>query len=77
MGRERHLRNIFWRRRVRTDRRRDEGVGDGGELGSSARARRSLAVATHARALGLPWGRGRMLRMTEMGRSLRSGGGGP
>jgi hypothetical protein len=64
----------FWRRRVRTDRRRDEGVGaGGGQLGSSARARRSLAVANPARALGLPWGRGMMLRRTEVGRSRRSG----
>jgi hypothetical protein len=75
------LRNIFWRKRVRTDRRRDEGVGaGGGQLGSSARARRSLAVASRARAIGLLWGRGLMLRMTEVGRtrrSARSGGGGP
>jgi hypothetical protein len=74
MGRERRLRNIFWRGRVRTDRRRDEGVGaGGGQLGSRARARRSLAAANPARALGLPWGRGLMLRRTEVGRSRRSG----
>jgi hypothetical protein len=65
---------IFWRRRVRTDRRRDEGVeAGGGQLGSNARARRSLAVASHARALSLSWGRGLMLRMMEVGRSRRSG----
>jgi hypothetical protein len=41
------MRNVFWRRRVRTDRRWDEGVGaGGGQLGSSARARRSLEVAS-------------------------------
>jgi hypothetical protein len=40
----------FWRRRVRrTYQRWDEGVGTGGgQLGSSARARRSLAVASLA-----------------------------
>jgi hypothetical protein len=39
----------FWRRRVRTDHRWDEGVGaGGGQLGSIARARRSLAVAIPA-----------------------------
>jgi hypothetical protein len=65
---------VYWRRRVRTDRRRDEGVGaGGGQLGSSARARRSLGVASPARALSLPWGRGLMLHMTEVGRSRRSG----
>jgi hypothetical protein len=64
----------FWRRRVRTDQRRDEGVGaSGGQLGSSARARRSLAVVSHAGAPCLPWGRGLMLRKTEVGRSRRSG----
>jgi hypothetical protein len=73
-GRGRRLRNVFWRRRVRTDRRRDEGVGvGGGQLGSSARAWRSPAVASPARALGLPWGRGMMLRMTDVGRRRRSG----
>jgi hypothetical protein len=45
LSRERCLRNVFWRRRVRTDQRWYEGVGaNGGQLGSSARARRSLAV---------------------------------
>jgi hypothetical protein len=39
----------FWRRRVRTDQRWDEGIGaGGGQLGSSAcRARRSLAFDSH------------------------------
>jgi hypothetical protein len=38
----------FWRRKVRTDQRWDEGVeAGGGQLGSSARARRSLAVDSH------------------------------
>jgi hypothetical protein len=65
---------IFWRKRVRTDRRRDEGVGaGGGQLGSSAGAWRSLAVANPARVLSLPWGRGLMLRKTEVGRIRRSG----
>jgi hypothetical protein len=73
-GRGRRLRNVFWRRRVRTDRRRDEGVGaSGGQLGSNAGAWRSLAVASPARVLSLPWGRGLMLRRTEVGRSRRSG----
>ena len=46
---------FFWRGRVRTDQRWDEGVGDGGgQLGNSARARRSLAAASHAIALSLP-----------------------
>jgi hypothetical protein len=37
--------NTLWRRRARTDQRWAEGVGaGGGQLGSSARARRSLAV---------------------------------
>jgi hypothetical protein len=42
---------MFFRRgRVQTDQRWDEGVGaGGGQLGSSARARRSLAPASHAR----------------------------
>jgi hypothetical protein len=40
---------VFWRRRVRTDQRWDEGVGaGGGQLGSNARARRSLAVTNTA-----------------------------
>jgi hypothetical protein len=74
MWRGRRLRHIFGRRRVRTDRRRDEGVGaGGGQLGSSARARRSLAVASPATALSFPRGRGLMLRRTEVGRSGRSG----
>jgi hypothetical protein len=81
MGRERRLRNIFWRRRVRTDQRRDEGVGaGGGQLGSNARSRRSLAVAGLARALYLPWGRGLMQRRmgwVAAGGAARSGGGGP
>jgi hypothetical protein len=65
---------FFWRRRVRTDQRRDEGVETGGgQMGSNARARRSLAVASPARALGFPLGRGLMLRMAEDGRSRRSG----
>jgi hypothetical protein len=73
-GRGRRLRNVFWRKRVRTDRRRDEGVGaGGGRMGSSAWAWRSLAIASHARVLSLPWGRGLMLRTTEVGRSRRSG----
>jgi hypothetical protein len=39
----------FWRRRVRTDHRWDEGVGaGGGQLGNSARARRSLVVGNLA-----------------------------
>jgi hypothetical protein len=39
--------DCFWRRRVRTDQQWDEGVGiGGGQLGSSARARRSLVVAS-------------------------------
>jgi hypothetical protein len=39
----------FWRGRVQTDKRWDESVGAcGGQLGSSAKARRSLAVAIHA-----------------------------
>jgi hypothetical protein len=43
------LQNVFWRRRVRTDQRLDEGVGTGGgQLGSNARARRSLLVASSA-----------------------------
>jgi hypothetical protein len=64
----------FWRRRVRTDQRWDEGVGaGGGHMGSSARARRSLAVANHARLLSLSRGRGLKLRRTEVGRSRRSG----
>jgi hypothetical protein len=38
----------FWRRRARTDQRWDKGVGsNGGQRGSNARARRSLAVAIH------------------------------
>jgi hypothetical protein len=70
MGRGRRLQNIFWRR-VRTDQRRDEGVrAGGGQLGSSARARRSLAAASPARALGLPWGRDLMLRRTEVRHGL-------
>ena len=65
---------VFWRGRVRTDQRWDEGVGaGGGELGSNARARRSLAAASHARALSLPWGRGMKLRKTEVGRGRRGG----
>jgi hypothetical protein len=65
---------VFWRRRVQTDQRWDEGVGTGGgQLRSSARARRSLAAATLARVLSLPWGRGLKLRMTEVGRGRRSG----
>jgi hypothetical protein len=49
----------FAKKGVRSDQRWDEGVGaDGGHLGSSARARRSLAAAIHARLLSLPWGRG-------------------
>jgi hypothetical protein len=65
---------FFGRRRVRTDERWDEGVGaGGGQLGSSARARRSLAAASHARVLSLPWGRGLKLRRTEVGRGRRSG----
>jgi hypothetical protein len=41
------LRNAFWRRKVRTDQRWDEGVGvGGGHLESSASARRSLGVAS-------------------------------
>jgi hypothetical protein len=40
---------MFWRERVRTDKRWDEGVGAcGGHLGSIARARLSLAVTIHA-----------------------------
>jgi hypothetical protein len=64
----------FWRGRVRTDQWWDEDVGPGGgQLGSSARARRLLAAANHARVLSLPWGRGLKLRMTEAGRGRRSG----
>jgi hypothetical protein len=38
---------LIWRGRVRTDQRWDEGVGaGGGQLGSNARARRSLDVAS-------------------------------
>jgi hypothetical protein len=56
------------------DQRWDEGVGaSGGQRGSTARARRSLATASHARVLSLPWGRGMKLRMTEVGRGRRSG----
>jgi hypothetical protein len=66
--------NCFWRRKVRTDQRWDEGVGaGGGQLGSTARAQRSLAVASPARVSILPWGRGSKLRGTEVGRSWRSG----
>jgi hypothetical protein len=39
----------------------------------SWKARRLLALANHAKALGLPWGRGLMIRRTEVGRSRRSG----
>jgi hypothetical protein len=64
----------FWQRRVRTDLRWDEGVGaSGGQPGSNARARRSLAVASHARVVRLRWGRSLKLRMTKVGRSRRSG----
>jgi hypothetical protein len=65
---------LFFGGRVRTDQLWDEGVGaGGGQLGSNARARRSLAVASRARLLSLPWGRGIKLRMTEVGRGRRSG----
>jgi hypothetical protein len=68
------MRIVFWRGRVRTDQRWDEGVGsDGGELGSNARARGSLATASYARVLSQPWGRGLKLRMTEVGRGRKSG----
>jgi hypothetical protein len=68
---------FFWRGRVRTDQRWDEGVGaGGGQLRSSARARRSQEAASPARVLSLPWGRGLKLRMTEVGRGRRSGRGG-
>jgi hypothetical protein len=64
----------FWRGNVHTDQRRDEGVGAcGGELGSSASARRSLAAASPARVLSLPWGRDLKLRRTDVGRGRRSG----
>jgi hypothetical protein len=56
------------------DQRWAEGVGDGdGQLGSNARAQRSLAVVRLARVLRLPGGRGLKLRRTEVGRSRRSG----
>jgi hypothetical protein len=74
------MRIVFWRRRERTDQRWDEGVGSGGgQLGSSARERRSLTIANLARVLHLPRGRGRKLRMTEVaaGGAARFGGGGP
>jgi hypothetical protein len=65
---------LFWRGRVRTDQRWDEGVGaGGGQLGSSARARRSLATANHTRVFSLPLGRGLKLCRTEVGRGRRSG----
>jgi hypothetical protein len=58
---------FFLRGRVRTDQRLDEGVGaGGGQLGSSARARRSLAAANPARVFSLPCGRGLKLRRTEV-----------
>jgi hypothetical protein len=60
---------FFWRGRVRTDQRWDESVGvGGGQPGSRARARHSLATASPARVLSLPWGRGLKLRRTEVGR---------
>jgi hypothetical protein len=60
--------DCFWRGRVGTDQRWDEGVGaGGGRLGSIARARRSLAAASPARVLSLPWGRGMKLRKTGGG----------
>jgi hypothetical protein len=65
---------FFWRGRVRTDQRWDEGVGaGGGHLGSSARTRRSLAAASPTRVLSQPWGRGMKLRMKEVCRGRRSG----
>jgi hypothetical protein len=67
--------DCFWRGRVRTDQRWDEGVGTGGggQLGSSARARRSLGAASPAKPSSLPWGRGPKIRRTEACRSRRSG----
>jgi hypothetical protein len=55
-------------------RRRRSGGGPGeGCARTPVGAWRSLAVASPTRAFSLPWGRGMMLRRTEVGRSRRSG----
>jgi hypothetical protein len=49
-GQGRCMRNIFWRKRLRTDQRWDEGVrAGGGQPGSTARARHSLVIVSHVR----------------------------
>jgi hypothetical protein len=74
------MRNVLWRRRLRTDQRWDEGVGDGGgHLGSSTVVWSSLASDSPV-SLCLPRGETEdhaRWRTVTAGEATRADGGGP